>query len=125
MPFRRRARILNELIKKLTQEKKPLELMHIVAAIELLVERIYAASKVLLFCTVAFLILLIGFEIQLQNRNSTISELRTTVNKLSDTVNTATDPANPGNRASGDAIERIKRIEYKVCGGDCPPLPSK
>lgn len=134
MPFRRRSRLLDELTEQLKTQKKPLESMHVLGLIELLVERIYASVKILLAIAIVLAVISIGLEIQVQGRNHTIEKIHQSVDATREAANKAQDAANKadddltkavtaaaqGSQASADAIDSIHRIESQLCGGTCP-----
>lgn len=123
MPWRKRSRLLDKLIARMEEEEKPLQSMHILGVIELVSERIWASVRIVLLACFFLFVLLIGLEIQIQARNRTIGDLRQTVHDTKLIINSAIDPNSSGAKASADAELRIRAIEYKLCGGPCPPPP--
>lgn len=120
MPWRKRAKLLDQLIERLSHEQKPLQSLQVVALVELLAEKILASVRLLMVMCFMLFVLFIGLEIQVQIRNKDIA-------KIHHIVEQATDPKGPSAQASNAAIleikstdERLKAIELKLCGGPCP-----
>lgn len=138
MPWRRRSKMLDQLIAILEERKQPLQQMQLLGLIELMVERILSAARVILVLAVILLVVVIPgaayLERQIQHNSdnqvqtkksadkSTASALETrmAVQDVKDILGAALNPDNASAQASADAIDRIKAIEIRICGGPCP-----
>lgn len=116
MPWRRRSRFMDELAKRLNAQegKPPLTSLQVLGAVELLLEKVWALTKLIAWMLVVLFVVLVGTAVVANRANRS----STKVSNFLDTVNT---PAN--NAEANAARERIKRIEQAVCGGPCPTLP--
>jgi hypothetical protein len=142
MPWRRTSHLVPELLANLREKNEPLSSLHLLGAIELILERVWAVVKiVLLISIVTFVIVVPGGaflekQIQRNTKNSqttthsadraqkAANDAATAAAEVKTILQAAIDPNAPSSKASLDAIERIKAIELKLCGGPCPRPPA-
>lgn len=132
MPFRRNPKLLEQLNKKLADNTSVSSSVKILGMLELLVERIYAIAKILLWAAVIQVVVVISLTVMVQRRNSSIDNIKhaseetktaakdakVAANAAKIALDAATSPA--ATKSAQEAIEAIRRIEQSVCGGPCP-----
>lgn len=101
-----------------------------------ILEKIYLVLKIVIVIIIIQFIMVAGQQIQFAQRNTALDEIRTsqvTVNKSADAAREAAIAAqksldaaiqqsqNPESiRPFLEMVERVKRIETRLCGGLCP-----
>lgn len=142
-PKRRLSRNMQALMDIIDRRGRPLETFQMVAVVEFTADRILRIAWFLLaIATIQFVLtvpggLIVNNNIQhnSKNANQTKDAAREakaaaqsagkTAEEIKQILKAALDPSNPNSQASLDAIERIKAIEFRICGGPCPQPPKQ
>lgn len=104
------------------------------AVLELLLERMWAMMRVLAFLVFVQFIVMVALQFQVSARNGDIRAVGKAAARAevaSEGAKVALEAAikssqNPDAlQAFLDSLERIKRIENRLCGGPCPSTPNK